>query len=103
MEHLPLKYFLWLCRCHSVLCKKDSFQCLGTHVRAWKRGIAILTAGNVKLSPDERLSLVHGYDLEIRHIKPEDEGDYVCQIATLQPQEITHTVEVLEKFSEGVL
>ncbi|XP_073987400.1 neurotrimin-like isoform X2 [Rhodnius prolixus] len=68
---------------------------IGTHVRAWKRGIAILTAGNVKLSPDERLSLVHGYDLEIRHIKPEDEGDYVCQIATLQPQEITHTVEVL--------
>ncbi|KAK9510565.1 hypothetical protein O3M35_005315 [Rhynocoris fuscipes] len=71
----------------------------GSHVRAWKRGIAILTAGNVKLSPDERLSLVHGYDLEIRHIRPEDEGDYVCQIATLQPQEITHTVEVLGKYT----
>ncbi|KAF6214450.1 hypothetical protein GE061_009193 [Apolygus lucorum] len=68
---------------------------IGNLIRAWKKGIAVLTAGGVKLSPDERLSLVHGYDLEIRDVKSEDEGDYVCQIASLTPMEITHTVEIL--------
>ncbi|XP_014285847.3 opioid-binding protein/cell adhesion molecule homolog [Halyomorpha halys] len=68
---------------------------IGNHIRAWKRGIAVLTAGNVKVSPDDRYSLIHGYDLEIRSITPQDEGEYICQIATLQPQEITHTLEVL--------
>ena len=67
----------------------------GNHIRAWKRGIAVLTAGNVKVSPDDRYSLVHGYDLEIREVTPQDEGEYICQIATLVPQEITHTLEVL--------
>ncbi|XP_014248164.1 limbic system-associated membrane protein-like isoform X2 [Cimex lectularius] len=68
---------------------------IGKLVRAWKKGIAILTAGDIKVSPDDRLSLVNGYDLEIRSVRSEDEGDYVCQIASLQPQEITHTLEVL--------
>lgn len=67
----------------------------GSLIRAWKKEIAVLTAGNVKLSPDERLSLVHGYDLEIRDVRPDDAGDYVCQIASLVPMEITHTVEIL--------
>lgn len=66
-------------------------------MQAWKRGIAILTAGSVKVSPDERFRLVDGYNLEIRDVQTQDAGDYVCQIATLQPQEITHTVEILGK------
>ncbi|XP_066907829.1 limbic system-associated membrane protein isoform X3 [Halyomorpha halys] len=68
---------------------------VGQYMQAWKRGIAILTAGSVKVSPDERFRLVEGYNLEIRDIQTQDAGDYVCQIATLQPQEITHTVEIL--------
>ncbi|XP_075214141.1 limbic system-associated membrane protein-like [Lycorma delicatula] len=65
------------------------------YLLAWKRGIAILTAGNIKVTPDERFRLVEGYNLEIRDVKTHDAGDYVCQIATLHPLEITHTLEIL--------
>ncbi|KAF2879223.1 hypothetical protein ILUMI_26953 [Ignelater luminosus] len=67
----------------------------GHYVLAWKRGIAVLSAGNVKVSPDPRISLVNGYSLEIKDAGPQDAGDYVCQIGTLEPREITHTVEIL--------
>lgn len=70
---------------------------LGKYVIAWKRGIAILTAGTVKVSPDPRLNLLNGYTLQIRDAVPQDAGDFVCQIATLNPREITHTVEILGK------
>ncbi|XP_039280250.1 limbic system-associated membrane protein [Nilaparvata lugens] len=65
------------------------------YLLAWKRGIAILSAGNVKVTPDERFRLVDGYNLEIRDVQTQDAGDYVCQIATLNPLEITHTLEIL--------
>lgn len=66
---------------------------------AWKRGIAIISAGTVKVTPDPRIRLANGYSLEIRDAVPQDAGDYICQIATLEPREITHTVEILGKFS----
>ena len=64
---------------------------------AWKRGNAILTAGPTKVSPDDRIRLVEGYNLEIRDVQTTDAGDYICHIATLKPREITHTLEVLGK------
>ncbi|XP_050069237.1 hemicentin-1-like [Anopheles maculipalpis] len=67
----------------------------GTYVLAWKRGIAILTAGSVKVTPDPRVRLVNGYSLQIRDAVPQDAGDYICQIAMLDPREITHHVEIL--------
>ncbi|GLH04588.1 Neuronal growth regulator 1 [Gryllus bimaculatus] len=67
----------------------------GNYVLVWKRGIAVLTAGSTKVSPDERLRLVDGYNLEIRDVATSDAGDYVCQIGTMEPKEITHTVEIL--------
>ncbi|EAA07670.5 AGAP002628-PA [Anopheles gambiae str. PEST] len=67
----------------------------GTYVLAWKRGIAILTAGSVKVTPDPRVRLVNGYSLQIRDAVPQDAGDYICQIAMLDPREITHSVEIL--------
>lgn len=67
----------------------------GPYVLAWKRGIAVLSAGNVKVSPDPRISLVNGYNLEIKEVGTQDAGDYVCQIGTLEPREITHTLEIL--------
>lgn len=73
------------------------FSLLGGYLLAWKRGIAILTAGNIKVTPDERFRLVDGYNLEIRDVQTHDAGDYVCQIATLHPVEITHTLEILGK------
>lgn len=44
------------------------------------------------------MSLVDGYTLEIKDAVPQDAGDYVCQIATLTPLEITHTVEILGEY-----
>lgn len=64
---------------------------------AWKRGIAILTAGQVKVTPDPRIRLVDGYSLQIAGATPQDGGEYICQIATLQPREITHVVDILGK------
>lgn len=67
------------------------------YVVAWKRGIAILSAGLVKVTPDERINLINGFSLQIKDAVPQDAGDYICQIATLEPREITHTVEILGK------
>nr|CAI5833681.1 unnamed protein product [Callosobruchus analis] len=67
----------------------------GPYVMVWKKGIAVLSAGNVKVSPDPRINLVSGYSLEIKDVGPQDAGDYICQIGTLQPREITHTLEIL--------
>lgn len=66
-----------------------------SYLVAWKRGIAILSAGTVKVTPDPRVRLVNGYSLQIKDAVPQDAGDYVCQIATMEPREITHTVEIL--------
>ncbi|XP_058824560.1 hemicentin-1-like [Topomyia yanbarensis] len=67
----------------------------GSYVLAWKRGIAILTAGSVKVTPDPRVRLVNGYTLQILDATAQDAGDYICQIATMNPREITHHVEIL--------
>lgn len=44
------------------------------------------------------MKLTNNYGLEIDGAVPQDAGDYICQIATLEPREITHTVEILGKF-----
>ena len=69
----------------------------GKFVLVWKRGIAVLTAGNVKVTPDPRIQLIDGYNLQIREVQTHDAGDYICQIGTLEPIEITHTLEILGK------
>ncbi|XP_044736677.1 uncharacterized protein LOC123298650 [Chrysoperla carnea] len=77
----------------------------GNYILVWKRGIAVLTAGPMKVTPDPRVRLlstpqqsspIHGlsgggYSLELKDVRPQDAGDYVCQIGTLEPIEITHT------------
>ncbi|KAI5743488.1 hypothetical protein M8J77_018755 [Diaphorina citri] len=67
------------------------------YVLAWKRGIAILTAGSTKVTPDKRIQLVDGYNLQITDLQTTDAGSYQCQIGTLEPKEITHTLEILGK------
>lgn len=51
----------------------------------------------MKVTPDPRVRLVNGYTLQIRDAVPSDFGDYICQIGTLEPREITHHVEILSK------
>uniref|UniRef100_A0A1B0CS53 Ig-like domain-containing protein n=3 Tax=Lutzomyia longipalpis TaxID=7200 RepID=A0A1B0CS53_LUTLO len=41
------------------------------------------------------MHLINGYTLQIKDSVPQDAGVYVCQIATLNPLEITHTVDIL--------
>jgi len=67
----------------------------GPYKLVWKRGIAVLTAGSVKVTPDDRVSLVDRFNLQIQNVKTTDGGDYICQLGTMTPKEITHTVEVL--------
>lgn len=66
-------------------------------VVAWKRGIAILTAGKVKVTPDARIEIAAGFTLHIRNATHHDAGEYSCQIATMTPIEITHTVDILSE------
>ncbi|EEB18285.1 limbic system-associated membrane protein precursor, putative [Pediculus humanus corporis] len=68
---------------------------LGNYVLVWKRGIAVLTAGTVKVTPDPRIQLIDGYNLQIRDVQTHDAGNYICQIGTMVPLEITHTLEIL--------
>uniref|UniRef100_A0A8W7Q0E6 Ig-like domain-containing protein n=1 Tax=Anopheles coluzzii TaxID=1518534 RepID=A0A8W7Q0E6_ANOCL len=78
------------------------------YVLAWKRDIAVLTAGNVKVTVNPRIrlmpvqahtdphgSLSTGYNLEIRDVRNSDAGDYICQIGSMEPKEIVHTLEIL--------
>lgn len=89
------------------------FSISGSYVLVWKRGIAVLTAGPVKVTPDPRVRLLQtpatssslpgipgfsgsgGYSLELKDVRPQDAGDYICQIGTIEPREITHTLEIL--------
>lgn len=67
----------------------------GPYMVVWRKMNAVLTAGSVKVSPDPRVQLINGFNLEINNARPQDAGDYVCQIGTLEPREITHTLEIL--------
>lgn len=53
----------------------------------------------MKVTPDSRVKLVNGYTLQISDAVEQDAGDYICQIATMEPREITHHVEILGKYT----
>jgi hypothetical protein len=54
---------------------KSSFS--GTLILLWRRGTNVLTASTLKVTTDERVRLVGGYNLEISELEPQDAGDYV--------------------------
>lgn len=84
----------------------------GHYVLAWKHGIAVLTAGDVKVTSNTRIRLMppqgiidtsarshsNSYNLEIQNVRMSDAGDYACQIGSIVPKEIVHSLEVLGKF-----
>lgn len=82
------------------------------HVLAWKHGIAVLTAGDVKVTSNPRIRLMppqgiidtsarshsNSYNLEIQNVRISDAGDYACQIGSIVPKEIVHSLEVLGEY-----
>lgn len=49
----------------------------------------------VQAHTDPHGSLSTGYNLEIRDVRNSDAGDYICQIGSMEPKEIVHTLEIL--------
>ncbi|XP_031625515.1 protein amalgam-like [Contarinia nasturtii] len=89
-------------------CKINETEQTG-HVLAWKHGIAVLTAGDVKVTSNPRIRLMppqgiidtsarshsNSYNLEIQNVRNSDYGEYACQIGSIVPKEIVHSLEVL--------
>lgn len=75
-------------------------QTIGPYYLLWKRGNAILSVGDKKISLDPRLHLVNGYNLEVRNVKHTDAGDYICHLSTNPPREQIHTLEIMGESSK---
>lgn len=63
----------------------------------WRRGSTILSAGQLLVTRDQRFSLL-GHSLQLANVRPDDQGDYTCQIGDGTPGDLIHTVEILSKF-----
>jgi Immunoglobulin I-set domain len=85
-------------RFHKFHSRLFAFFHSGTLIVLWRRGTNVLTASTLKVTTDERIKLVNGYNLEISELEPQDAGDYVCQISDKVNRDQTHTVEILGKF-----
>lgn len=72
-------------------------QYLGDHVIVWRKATEVLSAGDMLVSRDPRFRLhPASHRMELKHIRPQDAGDYVCQISILgEALEVAHTVEVM--------
>lgn len=64
----------------------------------WKRGNSVLSAQHMKITRDPRIELVDDFNLEIKKVRSQDGGDYVCQISTSVPNDLVHTLEILGKY-----
>uniref|UniRef100_A0A8W7PVB2 Ig-like domain-containing protein n=1 Tax=Anopheles coluzzii TaxID=1518534 RepID=A0A8W7PVB2_ANOCL len=68
---------------------------LGRNILLWRRGSAVVTAANLIITRDTRFKLLEGYSLQIKNVRPQDAGDYNCQIGDHDNRDLVHTVEIL--------
>lgn len=47
------------------------------------------------ITRDPRFRLLDKYSLEIKGVRPQDAGDYICQIGDQENRDLVHTVEIL--------
>ncbi|GIX89119.1 hemicentin-1 [Caerostris darwini] len=68
---------------------------LGDFVLIWKKeNNNILFAGELRIIRDDRIK-VDKTSLVISNIHPKDSGEYICQISTSPPLELSHSLDVL--------
>lgn len=93
----------------TVVFKIKLLEQYGQFVLAWKHGIAVLTAGDIKVTSNQRIRLMppqntsevssqshsKSYNIEIQNVRTTDYGEYACQIGSVIPKEIMHSLEVL--------
>ena len=47
------------------------------------------------ITRDPRFRLLDEYSLQIKGVRPQDAGDYICQIGDAENRDLVHTVEIL--------
>lgn len=67
----------------------------GNNILLWRRGSAVVTASNLIITRDLRFKLLKGYTLQIKNVRPQDAGDYSCQVGDHDNRDLVHTVEIL--------
>jgi len=80
--------------------KIDCFSCdfhsfTGSNILLWRRGSSVVTASNLMITRDPRFRLLDEYSLQIKGVRPQDAGDYICQIGDQENRDLVHTVEIL--------
>ena len=69
---------------------------IGAGTLIWKKDTRLISAGALIIRKDPRLRL-EGYNLTLAGVKPEDEGEYICQVETfnLEPIQQSSALSVL--------
>lgn len=73
----------------------STFFATGSNILLWRRGSSVVTASNLMITRDPRFRLLDEYSLQIKGVRPQDAGDYICQIGDAENRDLVHTVEIL--------
>ena len=83
---------------HSALTSPHSLQVgnIGAGTLIWKKDSRLISAGALIIRKDPRLRL-EGYNLTLAGVRPEDEGEYICEVETfnLEPIQQASKLSVL--------
>ena len=63
---------------------EKKFLFTGSNILLWRRGSSVVTASNLMITRDPRFRLQDEYSLQIKGVRPQDAGDYICQIGKIK-------------------